>query len=293
MVTPEESIPSFSNEYQFARSVFFHQFNDVDFYVEDEEQENFYLCILRKLFPHVRLENIYPLRGKQNLIKHAATAQPNRKSVYLLDKDFDDLLGRLHKQVNVFYLEKYCIENFLLEEKALVKFVIDEKPRLKAVAVKRDLQFQSTWDEIVRQLSKPFALFYIAQKHNIIALRHTSHRPDFFCSPGDKCCVDEQIVSDYAKQVKRKAADQRLCIDVIDELNRCSASFELNHKTGLQGTNVSGEFILCLFANRIAELFALDHLPNLQSLAYRLAQECDFASLEGLRRMVRSYLQTG
>lgn len=291
MVTAEESIPSFSDEYRSARSVFFHQFNDVDFYVEDEEQENFYLCILKKIFPQICLENIFPLGGKQKLIKHAATPQPKRKSVYLLDKDFDDLLGRLCKQANVFYLEKYCIENFLLEEKAFVKFIIDERPRLKAAAVARDLKFQSTWDEIVKQLSMLFALFFIVQKHDIMALRNTSYPPDCFCSPADTCCVDEQRVSGYAKQVKKKAAHQGLSIDVIDELKKCSASFELDRKKGLHGTNVSGEFILRLFANRIAKSFALDHLPTLQSVAYRLAQECDFASLVGLQRKVHSYLQ--
>ena len=71
MLSPEENIPGFSDEYKSARNVFYHQFNDVDFYVEDEEQENFYLCILKKLFPDVRLENIYALRGKQNAIRHA------------------------------------------------------------------------------------------------------------------------------------------------------------------------------------------------------------------------------
>lgn len=293
MVTLEESFPKFSDEYRCGESVFFHQFNDVDFYVEDEDQENFYLCILRKLFPDVRLENIFPLRGKQNLIKHASVPQPKRKSIYLVDKDFDDLLGRQCPQPNVFYLDRFCIENFLLEEKALIKFVIDENPRLKMANVKRALQFQSNWDDTVLQLSKPFALFYIAQKHNIMALRSTSHSPDFFCRADDKCGVDEQRVSNYAKQIKGKASAQGLKLDVVDELNLCSEKFELNRKAHLQGTNVSGEFILCLFANRIAKIFNFDHLPTLQSLAYRLAQECDFNTLADLGRKVRSYLKAG
>src|ERR1035441_10098210 len=101
MLTPEESIPGFSSGYQYAQSVFYVQFNDVDFYVEDAEQENFYFCILKKLFPDVRFENIYPLGGKPHVIAHATNNQAERKSVYLLDKDFDDLLKRIHKQANV------------------------------------------------------------------------------------------------------------------------------------------------------------------------------------------------
>ena len=293
MVTTEESIPSISDAYQSSKSVFYQQFNAVDFYVEDEDSENFYHCILAKLFPNIRLENIFPLRGKQKLIQHATTAQPKRKSVYLLDKDFDDLLGRTHKQTNVFYLEKYCIENFLLEEKALIRFIVSEKPRLKLVDVKRDLKFQSTWDEIVKLLSKPFAMFYVVQKYNIASLKNTSHEPDCFCLPTDKCSIDEQKVSDYAKQVKRKASIQGVQIDMVEELKTCSGIFEFNSKSKLQGINVSGEFILCLFAHRIFQAFKLSHVPDLKSFAFRLAQECDLNSLHTLRAQVNSFLKDG
>jgi hypothetical protein len=79
----------------------------------------------------------------------------------------------------------------VLEEKAVIKFIIDEKPLMKPNQVQAKLRFLSDWDDIIRQLAKLFALFFVVQKHNIEALKHTSYRPDFFCSP-DKCCVDEK-----------------------------------------------------------------------------------------------------
>ena len=113
MLTPEESFPSFSVGYRDAQSVFYEQFNDVDFFVEDEEQENFYYSILNKLFPGVQIEKITPLRGKPHVIQHAKNNHAKRKSVYIVDKDFDDLLGKIYKQPNLFYLDKYSIENNL------------------------------------------------------------------------------------------------------------------------------------------------------------------------------------
>ena len=178
-----------------------------------------------------------------------------------------------------------------MEEKAIVKYIIDKKPRLKSESVKRSLKFQTTWDEIVKELSKPFALFYIVRKHNIVSLQNTSHSPDFFCSAQDKCCVDDERFSQYAKQIKRRAATQGSNLDVIDELKACSEPFELESKTGLRGINVSGEFILFLLAHRVAKLFDLDKSPNIQSLAYRLAQECDFGSLKWLQKGVLLYLK--
>lgn len=207
-----------------------------------------------------------------------------------MDKDFDDLLGKVYQQANVFYLDRYCIENFLLEENAIIKYIIDERPRLKAGSVRRELQFQMAWDGIVKQLSTPFAMFFVVQKYNIAALQHTSHKPDVFCALADKCKVDKQKVSDYAKQVKKKAATQGISIDMIKELDACSAIFELNQQAQLKGTNVSGEFILCLLAHRITKIFALDHLADLKSLAFRLAQECNLSSLCTLQKRVNSYL---
>jgi len=73
MVTLEESIPQYSAGYKQAQSSFYIQFNDVDFYIEDAWQENLYYCILSKLFPKLRIENIHPLCGKENALAHAKT----------------------------------------------------------------------------------------------------------------------------------------------------------------------------------------------------------------------------
>jgi len=291
MVTEEESAPQFSDAYRQAESAFFQQFNEVDFYVEDEDQENFYFCILKKLLPEVRFENIFPHKGKARVIKHAVENQLPRKSIYVVDKDFDDVLRRQHQQENVFYLDRYCIENYVLEEKAVIKFVIDEKPRLKSNHVQAKLQFSSNWDDIVRQLTKPFVFFFGVQKYNIEALKHTSHRPDCFCS-ADKCSVDEKSISLYAKLLLKKAAAQRLVIDLPNEIKRCDALFEIGRKTKLSGRHVSGEFILCLFAHCIGKLFDLKNIPELRSFAFRLVQECELNSLRVLQKSICAYLKS-
>ena len=62
---------------------------------------------------------------------------------------------------------------------------------------------------------------------HIEALKHTSHRPDCFCS-ADKCSVDEKSISLYAKLLLKKAAAQRLVIDLPNEIKRCDALFEID-----------------------------------------------------------------
>src|SRR5688572_10690170 len=132
MITPEESIPSRSSAGLAARDIFYEQFNTVHFYVEDEHEENLYLEILTRLFPTVRITQIFPLRGKQNVLAHAqdpVNAPRAGKSVYILDKDFDDLLGHIVKQENIFYLDRYSIENFLCEEDAVVQIALEAQPK--------------------------------------------------------------------------------------------------------------------------------------------------------------------
>lgn len=132
MISTQEGMPSWSPDALAARDIFYYNLNEVNFYVEDEDQENLYQLILCQLFPKIQITQIFPLGGKINVIAHAMDAdnQSNSyRSIYLVDKDFDDLLGNIVKKANVFYLPKYCIENFLLEEAAVVEVAVEVQPK--------------------------------------------------------------------------------------------------------------------------------------------------------------------
>ena len=49
MVNLEESVPQKSESYLNAQSVFFVQFNEIEFYFEDEHHEELYFVILKKI----------------------------------------------------------------------------------------------------------------------------------------------------------------------------------------------------------------------------------------------------
>ena len=131
MIRPEDNVPRKLDGYLFAQAVFYKQFNDASFYVEDAEQENLYVTIVRKVFPHLRIVRVFPLGGKDAVIKHAMLHRRDRSNVYLLDKDFDDLLRLKKATNNLFYLDRYSIENYLAEDDAIVSFVIAQDPSLK------------------------------------------------------------------------------------------------------------------------------------------------------------------
>ncbi|MBO1361504.1 DUF4435 domain-containing protein [Acetobacter sacchari] len=116
-----------------AADIFYRNYNNFNFYVEDQDKENLYYEILRKIFPSLRFDKIFPLGGKSNIIVHARDSAnaslPNR--VYIVDKDFDDLLHKKETISNVFYLNKFCIENFLIQESALIEVIVESCPTEK------------------------------------------------------------------------------------------------------------------------------------------------------------------
>src|SRR4051812_46633890 len=112
-ITQEDSIPHKTDSYRLAESLFYRQFNDLDFYVEDSSQENLYWQLLRKLFGDIKITKIYPLGGKKNVIEFAKTHSSDLRSVCIVDKDFDALLGAMNNIGCLFYLKRYSIEIIL------------------------------------------------------------------------------------------------------------------------------------------------------------------------------------
>ncbi len=110
----DEIIPMKTDNWLFAEDIFHYQFNEVLFYVEDYKQEEMYFCILKKLFKEIKFENIFPLNGKENVINNCKDNVNIKNKIYIVDKDFDDILEKIEIIPNLFYLDKYrenCIIN--------------------------------------------------------------------------------------------------------------------------------------------------------------------------------------
>jgi hypothetical protein len=289
MLSAEESIPSESPASLYARSVFFRQFNDVDIYVEDADQENLYFTIFSKLFPALKLGHVFPLGGKQNLLARASDGKDlARISVYVADKDFDDCFGLIVVRDNVFYLKRYCIENYLLEELALIEFVVSEFPRLSRDDIQRQLNFSSVLKTIIRNLKDLFALFFVVKKYTL-EVKSTSFEPQFFCSEEDQGMLDNSKIERYAKDVskalRRRAEEAKLHAEIDDCL-------ELFNENDNGAPNISGEYILWLLLHVTRRSFNCSSQTTLDGFRYRLAQYAQFESLFWLRDRIAVYIKS-
>lgn len=289
MIDREASIPSKNENYRYAESIFYDQFNDTHFYVEDADQEELYFIILRKLFPTIQLNKIFPLGGKPNVIKHCRANSGNKRHIYLVDKDFDDMLGSTEPHENLFYLKYFCIENYFLEEEAFVRYVIADKPKLKTAGVKDDLTFERKVRELFLELRFLFNLFYIVQQHEIENFPNTKLMPESFCLKDDQSSLDIFKVCDYKRRLVDVASRQGKVLDINEEFRRnASTYFPVSHVDHLHST-ISGKHVIHMLFHHLKRKFRTAS-TTIDSFCYRLAEHCKFDSLTDLRDYVSSYI---
>lgn len=272
-----------------ARDVFFEQFNDINFYVEDEDEENLYHEILARLFRGTQLTRIFPLGGKQRVLDHARDAANKtlrRPRIYIVDKDFDDLLGQKVPLPNLFYLRRYCIENFLLEEDAALQIVVESHPKMSRQALARSLRFSAFLENLISCSTELFRLFFLVQKYNL-GLPNTGQPPDRFVRPKRRWLIDRRLVARY----RSKVADALIAKGIIESVDGAGRlALGAFPRSGPRDANISGKFLLKLTHNYLSARMNVGQV-GIDSLRYRLARNAKLRPLLELRRRVRLYLR--
>ncbi len=279
MSSEEFSFPRRSEGGLAAADVFYRGYNEFYFYVEDEDQENLYFEILRKLFPDVELEKIFPLGGKSNVLAHSMeeSNQIIEKRVYLLDKDFDDLLGVKQDIKGVFYLGDFCIENYFLEEEALIEIVHESHPKKQLEEIRSNLSLSEVIPSIGSNLRPLFALFFLAQKSNL-GIENSSQKPEVFCQ---KRCLWEVCPELLAKYSSRVSA---LLVEVGDEQPSVPLQSDprlVDFEAALDGEIVSGKFWLAMLFHYLKSKYNLGSI-TFDSFVFRTAKKCSFERLASL-----------
>ncbi|ATG42383.1 hypothetical protein PhaeoP18_00420 [Phaeobacter piscinae] len=267
--------------------VFYVGFNEVNFYVEDAEQENLYFEILRKKFPDVRLEKIFPLCGKPNVLQHAKdegnSEIPHR--VYILDKDFDDFLGKKEALDNVFYLDRFCIENYVLDEDALIEFVVETDPKLKRDEIREHLGLEAVLPEIGENLRELFAVFLLIQQE-ALGIPNCKEKPEKFCKSKRLWEPCPTLIGGYLTTVNT-ALDEKGA-NRLPSPAMPDPRFEDFRKAAAE-TVVSGKFWLAMVFHYIKSKYGLGSI-TFPSFVFRTAKNCSFSSMDAFAAEVKEAL---
>lgn len=289
MITLEESIPKKDTNYRLAEDIFFVQFNEVSFYIEDEDQENFFFCIFKKLFPNIRIEKIFPLNGKDNVLIESTKNIGDKKKVFIVDKDFDDILNKINTNENLFYLDRYSIENHLIEKDALIEYIIGEKPKLKREVVNEQFNLDLTIQNINIKLNELIHLHLVVQ-NKCPRLRNISlsYERFFDFNDGNFVLKHSQLNAykiDIQNELKR--IDRRLTLN--SQFRKVKRIVNINNNQ-LCVIHVPGKYLVKMIKQVIESVFGLVS-RHFESFCYRIAENCSFASLNGLKLEVENFIR--
>ncbi|KRW58507.1 DUF4435 domain-containing protein [Pseudomonas sp. TTU2014-080ASC] len=270
-----------------ALDIFYTDFNEVFFYFEDEDQENLYDEIIRKILPDIKMARVFPLQGKSSVLKHASAEENSERSsqsIYVLDKDFDDLLNKKHTKSNIFYLDRYCIENYLIDEPAIAKVIIETYPKAKI----NDIESSINIDEIINNhnLIHLFKLFYCVQKLEL-GLKNCSKKCDHFTETKKRWILDKGKINEYEQEVLNKALELKRHPKLTDI--QSDFRLKLPDQYSIHEL-VSGKFLLGLVFSYIKSKYSLGAI-SLDSFTYRIAKNCDLRSLTQLSISIRTFLK--
>ncbi|MCW8308199.1 DUF4435 domain-containing protein [Acidiphilium sp. PA] len=269
-----------------ATDIFYRSYNEFYFYVEDADQENLYFVILKAIFPELIFEKIFPLGGKPSVLAHAKECGANslQKRVYILDKDFDDLLNKKEDIKGLFYLDRFCIENFFLQEEAMVEIVVESDPKIGREEVRRNLRLEKTISEIGNDLRTLFSLFYFAQLEDL-GIANCRLKPESFCKSKQLWEICPILMSKYLDDINA-ICDQRGIPKPAEPLS--SDTRLLGFYRASESQIISGKFWLSMLFHYIKSKYRLGSV-TFDSLTFRAAKNCNF---EGLRWLVVDVLAT-
>lgn len=279
--------PELTDSFLSGQDILYSQFNDIEFFVEDTEQEHFYFNVLKKLFPDLKFEKIFPLNGKKNVSDAAIINAGNKKKVYIVDLDFDHILNAVQNLDNLFYLRKYSIENYLFSKNAVYEVIRTRDSRLKDHEIDALFDINQILTDASHCLKELTCCFIIIQNkqlgHPYYGL-NVSRDFDFTNSPP---CYRMNFISDYFNEVERllKAKNRRYSL-------ASQKKSMLRHFRTISDclANIPGKYILTFLKDRLQALGLINQM-TVESFSYQLSKDFNSNELEYLRTNVSNYIR--
>ena len=274
----------YSNPALWVRRRFFSSYNDVTIIVEDMGKENFYVNIFQRLLgDRVKIRQVNGVGGKTEVIRrfNARVPSPRQPEFFLVDGDFDELLGIQYPNDPHFYrLTRYDIETFLVEGDAICSVAEEESPSRSAKTYDIELQVQQWLSQILEISIRLSAASALWQELNIT-------HPRFLQSierhiPPSQTLPDRNSIQAYIDQMKMQQSvvspaefDHRLEVMIA----RMGDS-NIERRKWVSGKHIVMPLTMRLLSPYVARKFDKD------SLCFRLAIKCEFAELSELKNRI-------
>ncbi|RYD59124.1 MAG: DUF4435 domain-containing protein [Sphingobacteriales bacterium] len=151
-------------------ALFFKNRNEIDIYIEDANDEEFYKALFSRLYDRIyRIDKIISLHCRENVVNACLNDQKprNRKRVYIIDGDLDLVFDNNPKDLKHLYvLDRYCVENFLFDEEGVVE-VLHDIVVLDKDKIRKALGFSKWLTGLSQSLIDLFLHYSISHEHTL------------------------------------------------------------------------------------------------------------------------------
>ena len=276
----------YSDDALAVRPQFFAPYNDITIVVEDTAGENLYTQIINRLIgDRVTIYSVLGMGGKTQVLQRFESngTASSRMEFYIVDGDFDELMGRTCPSSRYFYrLNRYDIESFLVEELAICIVAEEEHPSKNLEQHRNALQIHHWELETVLLWSRLVSCVILIQQIGDGELKMDLGVESY--RSGDDVVPDEsKIESAIARVSQSQSVLDRETFE--GDLETMASSLGETHSERLRW--VSGKDVLIPLATRLLRQHTGRNFRK-ESLCFRLAKHCQFQGLQELRQRLLS-----
>ena len=272
-----------------ARTAFYSPYNDVNIIVEDETLENFYTELFGTLLGNAfRIGRVLGVGGKDAVLNRFNALKDNpgyTHEFYLLDGDFDELLGRhISTHPRLYRLSRYDIEGFIVEREAVAHVAQQENPRKNFEDYMLTLQCDQFLHDISISVQRLIACFVLLRKLGVSTPGGRSSIDRFVADSG--ILPDEDKIGEFVKLARQA---QTLLDDEEFDFELEQIRNQMGHSHSQIRRWISGKDVVLPLIGRLLRREAGYNL-RLESLRFRLLEFCELDELAHLRmRIVEIY----
>jgi hypothetical protein len=143
-------------------------YNEIEIFVEDTKNRNMWIELIRRVIPkNVRLKSINQLGGRDQVLAacKADQAEDGRKKLYIIDGDFDHIVGRSKPRLKFLYrLRSYCVENLFVHAGSVAYIGAASKPEWTDADIEREFAFQQWYADTASLLKPLFRAYAVVNK---------------------------------------------------------------------------------------------------------------------------------
>lgn len=271
-----------------TKSIFFRYKNDIDIYVEDNNDEEFYKVLLNRVLEttNLKVDKLISLGNRKNVIDTCLTDQTDRKRkrLYIIDGDLNLILGDI-PEINYLYVHKcYCIENYLIDEKAILEILHDNCANQAIDKIQKTLTFNNWLKGISTPLIDLFLHFALAHKFKLRMPTVKGGISNYQCQKNGLVIVDNDKINTKISEIKEELLKQ------ISEEEYNDLIYNLRQKYSYNVDNllimVSGKhFLLPLVQERIKKVDRTN--ISRETIRLRLAKLCNIDKFNELKETIK------